>query len=415
MAKRKKATKVTDEDIEKFAGGDYTFFGKEVDRHFDGNVKVSDVSELKDPKANSTGSMCLDYDLAIPFAEGSIVEVYGAEGSMKTSLALQTLAEALHEGKDALFVDAERSLNKRHMSGIARIRPWLEPGYIGPKNNTLKVVRTNTGEQALETMRMFASQFPKSVIVLDSVDACLPEALITGEIGEQKIGNVAKLMSDALRKLVGVANDNGVTLIFVNQIRSKIIAYGDPNESSGGRALKFYAHQRIELMKPGKAQVMMDSDGERIGIIMRYKVIKNKYAPFGAEGEIPILYHYGFYDAQELLKMCLDFGILSFGGRGGGQVKMPKWNSVPMLDDDGNPMVDDTGEAIIINELETDEEKFVSRPKVTAAKLLANDKQLYDIYKGRLEALLDGSNSEDTEDGVLDTEKSDSSNTTESE
>jgi recombination protein RecA len=402
MVKAKKKT--PKEEIDRFEGGDYEFFTKELGRQYEGGVSVMDVGDLPDPDKNSTGSLTLDFDLAIPFPEGAVIELYGGEGSGKTSLALQALAEALQNGKHCLFVDAERSLNRRHMSGIQRIRPWLQSGYQGPNGNTLKVVKTTTGEQALQTMRMFASQFPKGVVVLDSVDACLPEALLTGDIGEQKIGNHAKLMSDALRKLVGIANDNGVTLIFVNQLRSKIIAYGDPNETSGGRALKFYAHQRIELLKPGKAQIMTDPDGDRIGVIMRYKIIKNKYNPFGQEGEIPILYGYGFYDAQELMNMCLKFGILNFGGKGGGQVKMPKWEEVPRVDDKGKPVFlrSNPEEQIIDRILHDGEDECVAKSKNIASKMFANDRELYLTYYDRLTKLLSGEG--EGEDGIQDTE-----------
>ncbi len=399
-ASKKKKSKEEEEDVvDRFQKGDYEFFTSELERQYEGGVTSMDVGDLLDPEFNSTGSLTLNFDLAIPFPEGAVIEVYGSEGSMKTSLALQALAEALNGGKDCLFVDAERSLNRRHMSGIRKIRPWLQKGYVGPNGNRLKIVKTTTGEQALQTMRMFASQFPKSVIVLDSVDACLPEALITGDIGENKIGNHAKLMSDALRKLVGIADDNKVTLIFVNQLRSKIIAYGDPNETSGGRALKFYAHQRIELLKPGKSQIMTDSDGDRIGVIIRYKVIKNKYNPFGQEGEIPILYGHGFFEAKELMDMCTKFGLLSFGGKGGGQIKMPKWGE-KQVHEGGEPLTDDNGDPVMERYLMDGEDDCVAKPKLVAAKMFSNDEELYEIYRRRLAALLSG----EDEDGIQDSE-----------
>lgn len=398
MARKTKKKEVEDAEIDRFQRGDHSFFSKEIGRQFDdGTVRIADVSEMEDPNANSTGSLTLDYDLAIPFPEGSVIEIFGDEGSMKTSLALHAIAEALRKGKDCLFVDAERSLNRRHMSGIRSMQPWLR-GSDG--ENKLKVAKTMTGEQALQTMRLFASQFPESVVVLDSVDACLPEAVIAGEIGEQKIGNASRLMSDALRKLIGVADDNNVTLIFVNQMRSKIIAYGDPNDTSGGRALKFYAHQRIQLLKPGKSQIMTDTDGDRIGVVMRYKVVKNKFNPFGQEGEIPILYGHGFYDAQELMNMCLKFGLLSFGGKGGGQVKMPKWEERQVHHEGCDPLVHDDGEPVMERILSDGEDETVAKSKAVASKMFANDRELYDIYKGRLDSLLSG----ESDDGVSDTE-----------
>lgn len=406
MARKTKKKAESDNELDRFAGGDYDFFTKEVDRMFkDGTVKVSDASEMVDPESNSTGSLGLDYDLAVPFPEGAVVEVYGDESSYKTSLALQAVAEALNNGKHCLIINAERSLNRRHLASIKKLRPFLEEGA----ENRLKLVKMTTGEEALNTMKLYASQFPRSMVVLDSVDACLPEAVITGNIGDQKVGNQSKLMSDALRKLIGVADENRVTLVFINQMRSKITMYGDPNDTSGGRALKYYAHQRIQMKKAGKAQIITDSDGERIGVKMRYVVIKNKFNPAGQEGEIPLLYGYGVNDAEELLDMCLKFGLIAFGGRGGKQILVPTWKEVPLKnEDDEVVMVDGTSdEPVMTLELDESEDGLKARPRATAVKMFLNDDKMREEYSRRLELLLNVIDTEEEEEelGVQDAQR----------
>jgi protein RecA len=224
---------------------------------------------------------------------------------------------------------------------------------------SLWIVNPSNGEQALEAMRRFAQMVPGGVAVLDSVDAAQPEAILSGTVGETKVGNLSKLMSDAMRKLVADAERNRVTLIFVNQVRDKITMYGDPTTTSGGNALKFYASQRIKLMKPGKAQTVTDESGERIGMIVRYKVEKNKMAPDGNEGAFPILFGAGIFREQELVTMCANFGILRMGGKGGKQVYLP--------------VVDrETGNYV----MEGEERKSVCMRQIDAARRLLLDKVL---------------------------------------
>lgn len=299
---------------------DFNNFGKELDRAFDNNsVQLTDVKNAADPLPNLSGSFNLDYDLVIPFPEGGIVEIFGPEGSCKTTLALEVLGAAAKRGKPCLYINMEHSLNKSLLKTIRSIRPSME----SDKPSNIQIVNTTVGEHALETMRLFATQFKNGVVVLDSVDACQPESVLSGEIGENKVGNHGKLMSDALRKMVGVAEVSKTTLIFINQIREKITMYGDPKTTPGGNALKFYAHQRIELMKPGKAQQITDVDGNVIGVIVRYKIVKNKHAPGGIENEFPILYGNGIFREDEIITLCIKFGILALGGQGGKRVLIP--------------------------------------------------------------------------------------------
>lgn len=308
------------------AKNDFKFFKQEAEDEEKG-IKISSASELIDPMGNSSGSYNLDYNLVTPFPEGGIIEIFGTEGSCKTTLALEVAGNALVNGKKVLYVNMERSLNRSLMLTIRSLRPFLDKAL--EKNASVDdcqfwIVTATTGEGAFETIRKFVQMYPKSIAILDSVDASQPEAVMSEEVGTAKMGNLGKLLSDAMRKMVDPLAENKSTLILINQIRDKMNPYGDPKETSGGRAIKFYAHQRIELMKPGKAQQIVDeASGEVIGKTIRYKIIKNKLAPDGQESEFPILIKNGIFREQELIKECLNFGILKFGGKGGKQVLMP--------------------------------------------------------------------------------------------
>lgn len=345
------------------SGNNFSNFSKELERTFDNNaVQIVDVKNAADPLANFSGSYNIDYDLVIPFPEGGIVEIFGPEGSCKTTLALEVLGAAAKRGKPCLYINMEHSLNKSLLKTIRTIRPYMDDD----KPTNIQLINTTVGEYALETMRLFASQFKNGVVVLDSVDACQPEAVLSGAIGENKVGNHGKLMSDALRKLVGIAEVNKTTLIFINQIREKITMYGDPKTTPGGNALKFYAHQRIELMKPGKAQQITDVDGNVIGVIVRYKVIKNKHAPGGIENEFPILYGNGIFREDEVITLCIKFGILSLGGQGGKRVL------IPVLEK-GKPKKD----------------SFIILSKFDASRRLLIDQELYEYLVTEFQKLID--------------------------
>jgi len=304
----------------------FDFFKQEVEAE---GVRAMLAPEIGDPESNRSGSFNLDYDLAVPFPEGRITEIFGEEGTCKTTLALEVAGRALQAGKTVLYVNMEKNLNLSLMLTVRTLRPYLDAaveqmkkGKLG--NCPLWIVNASNGEQAFEAMRKFSTMVPRGLAILDSIDAAQPSAVLAGEIGENKVGNLAKLMSDAMRKLISVTEQNKVALIFVNQIRDKITMYGDPTDTPGGRALKFYASQRIRLQKPGKAQTLVDSDGERIGVVIRYKVVKNKVAPDGCEGEFPILFKNGIFREQELVTKCCNFGVLRLGGKGGQQVFLPK-------------------------------------------------------------------------------------------
>lgn len=324
MAKRKK-TELEDvsEQVNRITFG---FFKQEVEQE---GVRAMSAEEVGDPDPNRSGSYNLDYDLAVPFPEGRITEVFGEEGTCKTTLTLEVAGRAIQAGKTVLYVNMEKNLNLSLMRTVRTLRPYLDAAIEqmekgGEGECPLWIVNASNGEQAFEAMRKFASMVPRGVAILDSIDAAQPSAVLSGEIGENKVGNLAKLMSDAMRKLIGVSEQNRVALIFVNQIRDKITMYGDPTDTPGGRALKFYASQRIRLYKPRKTDWILAADKERIGNIIRYKIVKNKVAPDGNEGAFPILFKNGIFREQELVTQACNFGILRMGGKGGKQVYLPK-------------------------------------------------------------------------------------------
>ena len=195
---------------------------------------------------------------------------------------------------------------------------------------------------------------------------------------------MAKLLSDAMRKLISVAEENRVALIFVNQIRDKITMYGDPTSTPGGKAVKFYASQRIQLYKPRKVDWILNSDKERIGSIIRYKIIKNKVAPDGNEGAFPILFKNGIFREQELITQACNFGILSFGGKGGKQIKLPKLDR-------------DTGEYI----MDGDEIATTCMSQFNASRRLLMDTALFEKIEADLDAMF-VLNSNDPVDDLVD-------------
>jgi recombination protein RecA len=303
--------------------GSFGFFKQEIESE---GVRVMGAEEVLDPDPNYSGSLNLDLDLFVPFPAGRITEVFGQEGTCKTTLVLEVLGRAIMAGKKCLYVNMEKNLNRSLMQTIRSLRPILDDVIDQTEDCPLWIVNPRNGEQAFQAMRRFAEMQPGGLAVLDSIDAALPEAVLSGDIGDQKVGNLAKLMSDAMRKLIGVSEENKVTLIFVNQIRDKISMYGDPTETSGGRAMKFYASQRIQLMKPRKTDIIEDADKEKIGVIIRYRVVKNKVAPDGNEGAFPILFKNGIFREQEIISHAATFGILKMGGKGNKQVYVPSLN-----------------------------------------------------------------------------------------
>jgi recombination protein RecA len=265
-----------------------------------GSIMRMDAEAAKDVQVVSTGSLGLDIALGVGgLPRGRVVEIYGPESSGKTTLTLQVIAEVQKAGGTAAFIDAENALDVTYAA------------KLGVKTEDLLISQPDTGEQALEIADMLVRSGAVDIIVIDSVAALTPKAEIEGEMGEPQMGLQARLMSQALRKLTANIKRTNTLVIFINQIRMKIgVLFGNPETTTGGNALKFYASVRMDIRRIGSIK----KGDEVTGSETRVKIVKNKVAPPFKQAEFDIMYGEGISREGEVLEIGVNLGVLEKSG-----------------------------------------------------------------------------------------------------
>ena len=265
-------------------------------------MRLGDQDSIK-VETTSSGSIALDKALGGGYAKGRIVEIYGPESSGKTTLTLHAIAEMQKTGGTCAFIDAEHA---------------FDPSYakkIGIDVDSLIISQPDNGEQALEIVDALVRSGAVDLIVVDSVAALVPKAEIEGNMGDSFMGLQARLMSQALRKITGVISKSSCTVIFINQIRMKIgVMFGNPETTTGGNALKFYASQRLDIRRKEKIESGSGDDREATGTRAKIKVVKNKVAPPFREVEVDILFNEGISRSGEVVDIGSESGIIKKAG-----------------------------------------------------------------------------------------------------
>ena len=286
QSEKLKALKAAMEKIEKD-------FGK-------GSIMKLGEERIDNIQVIPTGSIALDYALGVGgYPRGRIVEIYGPESSGKTTLAIHAIAEAQKQGGIAAFIDAEHAFDRFYAANL------------GVNVDELLISQPDNGEQALDIADQLIRSAAVDIIVIDSVAALTPKAELEGDMGDNKVGLQARLMSQALRKLTATINKTNTTCIFINQLREKIgVMFGNPETTTGGNALKFYASVRLDIRK---SQSIKDGD-TIIGNEVKVKVVKNKVAPPFRRAEFEIMYGEGICRVGEVVDLGVDFNILEKSG-----------------------------------------------------------------------------------------------------
>lgn len=274
---------------------------KQIEKNF-GKGSVMKLGERPpvDVDVIPSGSLLIDNALGVGgYPKGRIIEIYGPESSGKTTLALHAIAEAQKKGGTAAFVDAEHSIDPIYARNL------------GVKIDELILSQPDSGEQALEIVEMLAASGGVDIIVVDSVAALVPQAELDGAMGDNSVGLQARLLSKAMRKLAGTLNMNGCTVIFINQLREKVgVIYGNPETTTGGRALKFYASVRIDIRR---AEAIKEGS-TIIGNTVNVKIVKNKVSPPFRNCSIDIIYGKGIAKTAEILDLASQRGLLQRSG-----------------------------------------------------------------------------------------------------